>query len=183
MSDIQLTRAIPVLPAREIGAASGFYRDVLGFAVAFEMGDYSGVTRGPIELHLDASAPPAGSVSARIDVVGVDALYAAIEPSGAVKPDERLETKPWGLRQFSVLDPAGNRVTFAKGAALPDPSRLFNSSLEGNTRRALDIREGDDLDAAAFKALVREAVALNGAATKKPAKKKPAKKAARKAKS
>lgn len=53
------------------------------------------------------------------------------------------------------------KVTFAKGADLKDPSRLFNSSLEGNVRRAIDLHEGDTLNAAAFKALVRAAVALN----------------------
>jgi len=55
------------------------------------------------------------------------------------------------------------KLTFARGARLPDPSRLFNSSLEGNTRRAIDIREGEKIDARAFKALVRAAVALNAA--------------------
>ena len=59
------------------------------------------------------------------------------------------------------------KLTFAKGASLPDPSRLFNSSLEGNTRRALDIHEGEKVDARAFKALVKAAVAQNGAAAKK----------------
>jgi len=53
------------------------------------------------------------------------------------------------------------KLTFAKGAALDDPSGLFNSSLEGNTRRAIDIREGYSIDEDAFKALVRSAVALN----------------------
>jgi hypothetical protein len=53
------------------------------------------------------------------------------------------------------------KLTFARGASLTDPSRLFNSSLEGNTRRALDIHEGEKVDAGAFKALVRQAVALN----------------------
>jgi len=53
------------------------------------------------------------------------------------------------------------KVTFAKGASLKDPSGLFNSSLEGNTRRAIDFHEGDEVDAAAFKALVRGAAALN----------------------
>ena len=53
------------------------------------------------------------------------------------------------------------KTTFAKGAALPDPSRLFNSSLEGNVRRAIDFREGDKIDEKAFKALIRAAVALN----------------------
>ena len=56
------------------------------------------------------------------------------------------------------------KLTFAKGASLEDPARLFNSSLEGNTRRALDIREGEEVDAAAFKALIRSAVAFNGGA-------------------
>ena len=54
------------------------------------------------------------------------------------------------------------KLTFAKGASLPDPARLFNASLDGNTRRAIDIAEGDELDAAAFKALVLAAIDLNG---------------------
>jgi hypothetical protein len=53
------------------------------------------------------------------------------------------------------------KLTFAKGASLPDPKKLFNSSLEGNTRRAIDIREGEKLNATAFKALIRAAVDLN----------------------
>ena len=53
------------------------------------------------------------------------------------------------------------KLTFAKGASLPDPSGLFNSSLEGNTRRAIDFHEGDEIDEAALKALLRAAVALN----------------------
>jgi hypothetical protein len=63
------------------------------------------------------------------------------------------------------------KLTFAKGASLKDPARLFNSSLDGNVRRAIDIREGEDVNAAAFKALVREAVAVNmaGKAKKKKA--------------
>jgi hypothetical protein len=66
------------------------------------------------------------------------------------------------------------KLTFARGAALPDPARLFNSSLEGNTRRAIDIQEGEEVDASAFKALVRQAVALNSSG--KPAKSKPSQK-------
>lgn len=54
------------------------------------------------------------------------------------------------------------KLTFAKGAALADPSGLFNASLEGNTRRAIDVHEGEVIDEAAFKALIRAAVALNG---------------------
>ena len=75
------------------------------------------------------------------------------------------------------------KLTFPKGAALSDPSRLFNSSLEGNVRRAIDIREGEEVDASAFKALIRAAVALNGSGTMKAAKKSATKQAAKKAKS
>ena len=63
------------------------------------------------------------------------------------------------------------KLTFAKGASLPDPAGLFNSSLEGNVRRAIDITEGEIVDEATFKALVREAIALNSAGKSKPAKK------------
>jgi hypothetical protein len=55
------------------------------------------------------------------------------------------------------------KLTFAKGASLPDPARLFNSSLDGNVRRAIDIREGEEVDESAFTALVRHAIALNTA--------------------
>ena len=61
---------------------------------------------------------------------------------------------------------AGVKTTFARGAALDDPAGLFNSSLEGGTRRAIDFREGDKIDEAAFKALIRAAVALNVAKTR-----------------
>jgi hypothetical protein len=60
------------------------------------------------------------------------------------------------------------KLTFARGAGIADPSGLFNSSLEGNTRRAIDIREGGKVNARAFKALVRAAVAANAARAKKP---------------
>jgi hypothetical protein len=63
------------------------------------------------------------------------------------------------------------KLTFAKGASLKDPARLFNSSLDGNTRRAIDIQEGEDVDASTFKALIREAVALNSSGKSKPSKK------------
>jgi hypothetical protein len=63
------------------------------------------------------------------------------------------------------------KLTFAKGASLKDPARLFNSSLEGNVRRAIDIHEGEDVDESAFKALVRQAVAFNTSGKSKPSKK------------
>jgi hypothetical protein len=64
------------------------------------------------------------------------------------------------------------KVTFAKGASLKDPSGLFNSSLEGNVRRAIDIHEGEEIDANAFKALIRAAVALNTSGGRKSTKRK-----------
>lgn len=66
---------------------------------------------------------------------------------------------------------AAVKLTFAKGAALEDPTHLFNSSLEGKARRAIDIHEGEEVDAAAFKALVLEAIALNALGKSKASKK------------
>jgi hypothetical protein len=67
--------------------------------------------------------------------------------------------KVYGIRYKSAV-----KLTFAKGAQLRDPSKLFNSSLEGNVRRAIDLHEGDAIDEPAFKALIRDAVALNTSA-------------------
>ncbi|UCI09028.1 DUF1801 domain-containing protein [Mesorhizobium sp. B1-1-8] len=83
-------------------------------------------------------------------------------------------TEEWKWRGVPVWEDAGMictgetykavvKLTFANGAALPDPSGLFNSSLEGNTRRAIDFRQGEEIDEEALKALVRAAVALNRA--------------------
>src|SRR5256885_11080043 len=63
------------------------------------------------------------------------------------------------------------KLTFAKGASLKDPAKLLNSSLDGNVRRAIDIHEGEEIDESAFKALVRQAVALNSSGKSKPSKK------------
>ncbi|ADO75114.1 DUF1801 domain-containing protein [Stigmatella aurantiaca] len=63
------------------------------------------------------------------------------------------------------------KLTFLKGASLKDPARLFNSSLDGNARRAIDIHEGEEVDASAFKALIRQAVALNSSGKPKTPKK------------
>jgi hypothetical protein len=87
-----------------------------------------------------------------------------------------VEEKKWGVPAWSHggLICTGEtykstvKLTFAKGARLKDPKKLFNSSLGGNTRRAIDLREGDRVDATAFQALIRAAVALNGAPKKKP---------------
>ncbi|NQD37771.1 DUF1801 domain-containing protein [Permianibacter sp. IMCC34836] len=65
------------------------------------------------------------------------------------------------------------KLTFAKGASLPDPAKLFNSSLDGNTRRAIDLREGEAINKTAFKALIRAAIAHNSAGKAKPKRAKP----------
>ncbi len=94
--------------------------------------------------------------------------------------DPRVE-ETWKWRGTPVWEHAGIittgetykavvKLTFAKGASLPDPKGLFNSSLDGNTRRAIDFKEGDKVDAAALKALVKAAVALNTAPKGKAAK-------------
>jgi hypothetical protein len=87
-------------------------------------------------------------------------------------------TEEWKWRGVPVWEDAGMictgetykavvKLTFAKGAALPDPSGLFNASLEGNTRRAIDFHEGEKIDEPAFKALVRAAAALNKSKAKR----------------
>jgi hypothetical protein len=96
----------------------------------------------------------------------------------AADPDAIEEWK-WGIPVWShdgiittgETYKSAVKLTFAKGAFLKDPARLFNSSLEGNVRRAIDIHEGEEVDESAFKALVREAVALNSSFKSKPAKK------------
>jgi hypothetical protein len=83
-----------------------------------------------------------------------------------VKPSNPAGVPTWthgGIICTGEVYGAKVKVTFAKGAALDDPAGLFNSSLGGNTRRAIDIHEGEEIDAEAFKALVRDAVELNTA--------------------
>src|SRR5215467_16073565 len=89
---------------------------------------------------------------------------------------EIIEEWKWGIPVFShegivctgETYKSAVKMTFAKGAALKDPARLFNSSLAGNIRRAIDIHEGEKLNESAFKALIREAVALNVKSKSKP---------------
>jgi hypothetical protein len=86
------------------------------------------------------------------------------------KPTNPLGVPVWSHHGIVCTGEAYTKIvklTFARGAGIPDPSRLFNSSLEGNLRRAIDIREGETVDARAFKALVKAAVALNDPSTKK----------------
>jgi hypothetical protein len=124
---------------------------------------------------------PAELISNRIEALGDwrgDALARMRALIQAADPDVVEEWK-WNVPVWShdgiictgESYKASIKLTFAKGASLKDPKKLFTSSLEGNTRRAIDIREGDAIDEAAFKTLVRGAVALNTAGQAKPAKK------------
>lgn len=99
----------------------------------------------------------------------VRSLIAAAEPEVAEEAKWRKASNPDGVPTFScdglvcTVETYKDKVklTFAKGASLPDPTGLFNASLDAGTRRAIDLREGDPLDADAFADLVRAAVALN----------------------
>jgi hypothetical protein len=92
------------------------------------------------------------------------ALILAADP-GMIEEWKWMGTPVWSHHGMVCTGEAYTKVvklTFARGARLPDPARLFNSSLEGNTRRAIDLHEGEAVDAIALTALVRAAVALNG---------------------
>ena len=132
----------------------------------------------------DASQDPSASalISKRIAELGdwrgetlgrMRGLIKAADPD-VVEEWKWMGTPVWSLGGIICTGESYKAVvklTFAKGAALADPARLFNASLDGNVRRAIDIREGEAVDAAAFTALVREAVALNGVGKAKAAKK------------
>ncbi|OGN43325.1 MAG: hypothetical protein A2623_13045, partial [Caulobacterales bacterium RIFCSPHIGHO2_01_FULL_70_19] len=116
--------------------------------------------------------PPSRRIDAKIAALG-DWRGAALARVRALIHEadpEVVETVKW--RGVPVWEHAGIlctgetyrsavKLTFARGAALPDPTRLFNASLEGNARRAIDLREGETIDAPAFRALIRAAVELN----------------------
>jgi hypothetical protein len=99
----------------------------------------------------------------------IRALIKAADPDAVEERKWRKASNPAGVPVWShggiicTGETYGDKVklTFARGASLKDPSKLFNASLEGNARRAIDFREGDAIDEEAFKALIRAAVALN----------------------
>ena len=97
----------------------------------------------------------------------IRALIREADPD--VTEEWKWETPVWshdGILCTGESYKAVVKLTFAKGALLKDPAKLFNASLAGNTRRAIDVREGDKIDARAFKALIKAAVALNARAKK-----------------
>ncbi len=111
----KFARSIPVIPVAPYADGVAFYRDVLGFSVLFEEGTYAGLRRDDVELHLSGyGADTAGSCVVRLQVHGVDDLFAALEPRVTV--DEPLETRPWGTRQFTIHDQSENHLTFVEEA-------------------------------------------------------------------
>jgi hypothetical protein len=117
---------------------------------------------------------PSELIDARIAALGDWRGEALARVRALIHEADPEVVETWKWRGVPVWEHAGMittgetykevvKLTFAKGAALPDPKGLFNSSLEGNTRRAIDIRQGEAIDAAALKALIRAAVALNTA--------------------
>jgi hypothetical protein len=117
-----------------------------------------------------ASKKPAKAADWRAAVLGrVRKIIMAADPAITEEVKWRKPTNPAGVPVWSrngmictgETYKAAVKLTFARGASLKDPARLFNASLEGNARRAIDIREGEEIDEAAFKNLIRSAVALN----------------------
>ena len=117
-------------------------------------------------------ATPAELIDARIDELDDWRGETLANVRAIVKEADPAVVEEWKWRGTPVWEHAGIictgetykevvKLTFAKGASLDDPAGLFNSSLEGNTRRAIDIREGEKIDAKALRALILEAVALN----------------------
>jgi hypothetical protein len=123
-----------------------------------------------IDARIDELADWRGETLARVRKLIKQADPGVVEQVKWKKPSNAMRGVPvWehaGIICTGETYKVAVKLTFAKGAALDDPTGLFNASLEGNARRAIDIHEGDKIDAAAFKALIRAAVKLN---TSKPA--------------
>ncbi len=149
------------VPARDTRAVAGVPgRDIPGVMMK------KGTTR--------KDASPAGRIDARIAELGDWRGETLARVRALIHQADPDVVEEWKWRGVPVWEHDGIlctgetyksvvKLTFFKGAALPDPARLFNASLEGNARRAIDLREGDRLDATAFKRLIRAAVALNRA--------------------
>jgi hypothetical protein len=105
-----------------------------------------------------------GEMLARIRELTLEAFPEVVEEVKWRKPSNPLGVPVWSLDGIPFTGETYKdkvKLTFAKGASVEDPDGLFNASLEGNTRRAIDLHEGDDVDDEAFKALVRAAADLN----------------------
>jgi hypothetical protein len=118
----------------------------------------------PIDASVEATTDWRVELLSRLRALIMEADPEMTEERKWVKPSNPAGVPTWshdGLVCTGETYKTAVKLTFAKGASLPDPSGLFNSSLEGHTRRAIDFHEGDEVDEEALKALIRAAVALN----------------------
>lgn len=117
----QFISAVPALASLDIQRSVDFFCSVLGFSKVYAaQGEYGIVSRDSVEIHFWACSEPhiAANTSCRVQVHGIEALYAACEAAGAVHPNSRLDERPWGTIEFGALDPDSNLVTFfQRGAA------------------------------------------------------------------
>jgi DNA-binding transcriptional MerR regulator len=111
-----LDRAIPVLASLDLEATQHFYATRLGFDPLFTYPDYAISARDGIQLHFWLTDDPAAPsiTSCRIDVTGIDALYAEMQAAGVVHPNGALQEQPWGFKEFAVLDGDGNLIKFGE---------------------------------------------------------------------
>lgn len=133
---MKMLQAIPALPARDVARSAAFYRDQLGFTIDVEEAGFAILRYGEVEIHLWASNDDswetrtnpvpvisgaesflAGTASCRVGILGVDELYADVQPRGIVHSNGHMEDTSWGTREFGVLDPDGNLITFFERAA------------------------------------------------------------------
>ena len=128
---MKLVRPIPALPVHDIERATAFYESKLGFKLAYRENGFARLERDAVELHIWAAnddswrtrsgSEPivsgaesfiAGTASCRVQVDGVDQLYEAIRPLGILHGCGKIEDQWWGSREFAVVDPDGNLITF-----------------------------------------------------------------------
>jgi catechol 2,3-dioxygenase-like lactoylglutathione lyase family enzyme len=111
-----LQRAVPVLPSLDLDATGRFYVEKLGFELVSRYPNYAVCARGGVQLHFwptnDENLPKQSSC--RIDVTGIEPLYAEFTAAGVVHPNGPLQVKPWGIKEFGVLDGDGNLITFGE---------------------------------------------------------------------
>lgn len=117
---IEFVAAVPVLASLDIRRSVDFFGDRLGFKVVYAaQGEYGIVSHGAVEIHFwacsDAAIPAA--TGCRVNVVNIDALYAHCVREQIVHPNGALHATPWGKREFSILDPDDNLVTFFEPVA------------------------------------------------------------------
>jgi len=116
MSEPEGIAAVPVVNVLDFEEAVDFYVETLGFKNEFQVGSYGGVQLGAAMVHLNGGSDEWNScpTSVRVTVEGIEQLYERLNEQSLVKEDEHLQDTPFGHRQFSVLDPSRNRITFVQ---------------------------------------------------------------------